>query len=324
MAKPEDKRHIPNNPAMSFPTPPLRLRLRLACLAAFLPALLPAQTTWKGRDGDWGDPQNWSKNAVPSLTAVAPAKKTPAKPAPAKPSAPSSAAPAAPAAPVSPVPPPPVTAATPNAIVLGGGTGVWDASVLGDFAVEVPVLITKKAAWKQTGGVSWIFIRNNGSLTVADGRFDGGTSNNLIVGGDVPGHVLVTGPEAVLAMPSGEIKLRRNATFIVRDGNVSATLVSFDDPAAGTHGVLTLAGGTLTLSSNAYGGIYGGGEHHYVNFPPGSKAAIILPAIEPDGVYEQLEKGGIRFNHRIDVNAFKVELREGAGSRVTLDPAAKP
>ncbi len=298
----------------------------LACLFLSAPALLSAQNTWKGRDGEWSLSQNWSKNAVPPLKIIPPAKKTSAKPSTVKPSAPPPATvtPAATSAPTPPLPPPPTTPSTLNAIILGGGTSTWDASTLGDFSIEVPVLMTKKAGWKQTGGPSWIFVRNGGSLTINDAKFDGGTSANFIVGGDQPGHVLVTGPDAVFTTPAGEIKLRRNATFIVQAGNVSTKLISFDDTAAGTHGVLTLAGGTLTLSTNAYGGIYGGGDHHYINFPPGSKATIFLPAIEPDAAYEQLEKGGIRFNHRIDLNAFKVEPLEGAGTRITLDPAAKP
>ena len=282
------------------------------------PSLLTAQNSWKGRDGDWGVPLNWSKNSVPPLNIVPPPVKTPAKPSVPAPTA------AIPAAPKPPALPPATTPLTPNAISLGGGTSTWDASTLGDFSIEVPILMTKKAGWKQTGGPAWIFVRNGGSLTVTDAKFDGGTSANFIVGGDQPGHVLVSGPDAVLTMPEGEIKLRRNATFTVQSGNVSATLVSFDDPAPDTHGVLTLAGGTLTLTTNVFGGIYGGGDHHYVNLPAGSKAVILLTAIEPDAAYEQLEKGGIRFNHRIDLNAFKVEPLEGTGTRITLDPAAKP
>jgi hypothetical protein len=305
-----------------------RFPLLVALTVLIAPAIASAQNTWKGRDGDWGVPLNWSKNAVPPLKIVPPAKKTPAKPpSTIKPSAPSPS-PAGATAPVGapqpPALPPATTPSTPNAIILGGGTSTWDASTLGDFSLEVPMLLTKKAGWKQTGGPSWIFVRNGGSLTVTDAKFDGGTSANFIVGGDQPGHVLVSGPDAVLTVPNGEIKLRRNATFTVQGGNVSAKLISFDDTAAGTHGVLTLAGGTLTLSTNAYGGIYGGGEHHYVNLPPASKAAILLTAIDPDAAYEQLEKGGIRFNHRIDLNAFKVEPLEGVGTRITVDPAAKP
>ncbi|MET0261638.1 MAG: hypothetical protein ABW223_01980, partial [Rariglobus sp.] len=69
---------------------------------------------------------------------------------------------------------------------------------------------------------------------------------------------------------------------------------------------------------------YGGGAHHYINFPPASKGVLLLTDIEMDAVYEQLEKGGIRFNNRIDPKAFKVELNEGRGTKITLDPAAKP
>ncbi len=300
-------------------------RLPLIALVVAAPALLPAQTSWKGRDGgSWGDPANWSKNSVPSLTAPAPAVKTPPKP----PITPKPAAPAAGAASTAtikaPALPQPTTPLTPHAIILGGGTSVWDASTLGDFIVEAPVLLTKKAGWKQIGGPSWIFVRNGGSLTITDATFDGGTSENLIIGGDSPGHVLVSGNDAALKMPEGEIKLRRNATFTIQGGNVSAKLISFDDTEAGTHGVLTLAAGVLTLSTNAYGGVYGGGEHHYINLPPGSKAALVLTSIEPDAVYEQFEKGGIRFNHRIDLNAFKVEPREGGGTTVTVNSTAKP
>lgn len=300
-------------------------RLPLFTLAVAAPVLLSGQTTWKGRDGNWGDPANWSKNLVPPLTAPLPSLKTPAKPAtPAKTSAPTGGAATTVATIKAPSLPPPITPLTPHAIILGGGTSVWDASAMGDFIVEAPVLMTKKAGWKQTGGPAWIFVRNGGSLTVTDATFDGGTSENLIVGGDEPGHVIVSGNDAVLKIQEGEIKLRRNATFTVQSGNVSAKLISFDDTAAGTHGVLTLAGGTLTLTTNVFGGIYGGGDHHYVNLPAGSKAVILLTGIEPDAAYEQLEKGGIRFNHRIDLNAFKVEPLEGAGTRITLDPAAKP
>lgn len=304
----------------TLPSPiSLRRFISLSVLILATPVFLCAQNTWKGRDGEWSDSKNWSKSAVPSL------ESPPATPAATPPTKNSTPAPGAkPSGPQPPAFPAALTPLTANAIVLSGGTVTWDASVLGDFAVEAPVLITKKAGWKQTGGPAWMFIRNGGFLTVNDGTLDGGTSENLIVGGELPGHVLVTGNDAVLTMPAGEIKLRRNANFVIRGGNVSAKLISFDDPAEDTHGVLTLAGGTLTLSTNAYGGIYGGDSHHYINFPAGSKASLILTAIENDAVYEQLEKGGIRFNHRIDTGAFKVELREGSGSVITVDPAAKP
>lgn len=306
---------------------PFRFLLGALVLAA--PSLLFAQTTWTGHDGDWEDVKNWPRNTVPPLKVAPPAPKASSTAKPAimvKPSTSTPATPSAstPAAVKPPAPPTPITPVTPNAIILGGGTVTWHAESQGDFIIEVPVLLTKKAGWRQTDGPAWIFVRNGGVLTVADATFDGGTSENLIVGGDAPGHVLVTGNDAVLTLPAGEIKLRRNATFTVQSGNVSAKLISFDDTEEGTHGVLTLAGGTLTLSGNAFGGIYGGGEHHYINFPPGSKAVLVMTAIESDAVYEQLEKGGIRFNHQINLNAFKVAPRDGSGSKITLDPAVRP
>lgn len=293
-------------------------------------ALLQAQTTWKGRDGDWDDVKSWSKPGLPPLQVVAPVKKAttnskPASPAPATPKPGAvSTAPSAAAA-LKPLPlPAPTTPATPNVVVLGGGLVTWHADRQGDFSLEVPLLMTKKAGWKQTGGPAWIFVRNGGNLTVTDAVFDGGTSENLIVGETVPGHVLVSGPDAVLTLPEGEIKLRRNATFTLQSGNVSAKLISFDDMAEGTQAILTLAGGTLTLTGNGYGGVYGGGDHHYINFPTGSKAVLVLTAIESEGVYEQLEKGGIRYNQRVNPAAFKVDPREGSGCKITIDPLATP
>ena len=314
-------------------TPSFRVfRLCLISLLAVIPAaLLQAQTSWKGRDGDWDEVKNWSKPALPPLQVVAPVKKTapnakPAAPVPVAPKPGAAASIAAPAAAVlKPLPlPSPITPATPNVVVLGGGLVTWHADRQGDFSLEVPMLMTKKAGWKQTGGPSWIFVRNGGSLTITDAVFDGGTSENFIVGETVPGHVLVSGPDASLAMPEGEIKLRRNATFTVQSGHVSAKLISFDDMAEGSQAILTLAGGTLTLTGNGYGGVYGGDEHHFINFPTGSKAVLVLTAIESEGVYEQLEKGGIRYNQRINPAAFKVEPREGSGCRITIDPLATP
>ncbi|CAM3035959.1 hypothetical protein [Rariglobus hedericola] len=307
-----------------------RPRFLLVATLFATPSLVLAQNTWKGRDGDWDEAKNWSKNALPPLKIVPPVKKAPANakpPSSVKPSAPTPTPTKAAAADIAvkaPALPAPTTLATPNAVIIGAGTSTWHADRQGDFSVEIPVLMTKKGGWKQTGGPSWIFVRNGGSLTITDATFDGGTSANFIVGSDTPGHVLMNGADSVLTLPAGELKLRRNATFTLQAGNVFAELVSFDDAAEGTHGVLTLAGGTLTLSGNAYGGVYGGGEHHYINFPPGSKAVILLTAIESDAAYEQLEKGGIRFNNRIDLNAFKIEPREGSGTKITLDPAAKP
>jgi len=300
-------------------------RVLFVSLVFSVPSLLLAQNSWKGRDGDWDDVKSWTKNTLPELQVIAPVKKTtaPAKPTTAVPPKPG-ATPAAPGALKPVTPPAPSTITTPSVIVLGGGTVTWHADRQGDFSLEAPLLMTKKAGWKQLGGPAWIFVRNGGSLTLTDAVFDGGTSANFIVGETDPGHVLVSGLEAVLSMPAGEIKLRRNATFTVLSGNVSAQLISFDDMAEGTQAVLTLAGGTLTLSSNAYGGVYGGGEHHYINFPTGSKAVIVLTAIESDGIYEQLEKGGIRYNNRINPAAFKVEPREGSGVKVTIDPLARP
>lgn len=301
-------------------------------LLAVSVSLLQAQTTWKGRDGDWDDVKNWSKSTLPPLQVVTPVKKntsTGGKPVSSA-SAPAAAKTGAASAPSSTVAvktiplPAPTTPATSNVVVLGGGLVTWHADRQGDFSLEVPMLMTKKAGWKQTGGPAWIFVRNGGNLTITDAIFDGGTSENLIVGETTPGHVLVAGSDAALTMPEGEIKLRRNATFTVQSGNVSAKLISFDDMAEGTQAILTLAGGTLTLSANAYGGVYGGGEHHYINFPAGSKAVLVMTAIENDGVYEQLEKGGIRYNGRINPAAFKVEPREGSGCKITIDPLATP
>ncbi|MCW1922139.1 carbohydrate-binding domain-containing protein [Luteolibacter arcticus] len=202
----------------------------------------------------------------------------------------------------------------------------------GDLAIHNGgALVLNGGSWTQAGGNAWIQL-GSGSLIVAGGTFNQGTSDNIVRNSDsnitvsagianFSGNFLNRADFGDFTITGGTVNIANEfkpiSSFTMTGGTLSATMISFADG----PGIIDFTGGTISVDGGSfYSGFYGGGSQS-LNFSTASTGSLFfrnysLTALAEDGF---LTNGTLQWDGAIDPTAFSAVESEG-GVLITVIP----
>lgn len=215
---------------------------------------------------------------------------------------------------------------------INAGNVIYTAG--GDLAINNGgVLQLNGGSWTQVGEISWIQL-GGGTLNVAGGTFNQGTSGNIVRNAssainissgvaNFAGNLLHdTTTLGGFILTGGTVNISNEfkplSTFPLSGGSLSANLISFADG----PGTFNLSGGSVSVNGSAFAnGIYGGGPTKGINFTSGSSGSLYFSNLTLAGFNATgfLNNGTIQYNGAIDASQFNA-IDSGLGVLVTAIP----